>query len=60
MNLNALTSRTPKNPKAVRASRTPKSKKVMSWVADPLFNLMLRLNRYGKHILKRDQIWPPT
>jgi tetratricopeptide (TPR) repeat protein len=28
---------------------------VMTWLADPLFNLMLRLNRYGKHILSNDQ-----
>ena len=28
---------------------------VMTWLAGPLFNLMLRLNRYGKHMLTRDQ-----
>jgi hypothetical protein len=26
-----------------------------TWLAYPLFNLMLRLNRYGKHILTKDQ-----
>ena len=30
---------------------------LMSWLADPLFNLMLRLNRFGRHILNREQIW---
>ena len=29
---------------------------LMTWIADPLFNLMLRMNRYGRHILNRDQI----
>jgi len=28
---------------------------VMTWIASPLFNLMLRLSRFGKHILSRDQ-----
>lgn len=28
---------------------------LLTWLAYPLFNLMLRLNRYGKHILTRDQ-----
>ncbi len=28
---------------------------VLTWLAYPLFNLMLRLNRYGKHMLTRDQ-----
>ncbi len=28
---------------------------MMTWLAAPLFNLMLRLNRYGKHILTKDQ-----
>ena len=27
----------------------------MTWVASPLFNLMLRLNRFGRHALSRDQ-----
>ncbi|MCE9534675.1 MAG: tetratricopeptide repeat protein [Planctomycetes bacterium] len=30
---------------------------VMTWLANPLFNLMLRLNRFGKHILTSDQKW---
>jgi tetratricopeptide (TPR) repeat protein len=29
---------------------------VMSWVADPLFNLLLRLNRFGRLALSREQI----
>jgi tetratricopeptide (TPR) repeat protein len=28
---------------------------VMSWLAQPLFNLLLRLNRYGRHALSADQ-----
>jgi hypothetical protein len=28
---------------------------VMSWLAQPLFNLLLRLNRYGRHALSDDQ-----
>jgi tetratricopeptide (TPR) repeat protein len=28
---------------------------VLSWIAQPLFNLMLRLNRFGRHALSRDQ-----
>ncbi len=28
---------------------------LLTWLAYPFFNLMLRLNRYGKHILTRDQ-----
>jgi tetratricopeptide (TPR) repeat protein len=28
---------------------------LMTWVADPLFNLMLRLNRFGRHALSREQ-----
>jgi tetratricopeptide (TPR) repeat protein len=27
----------------------------LSWLAAPLFNLMLRLNRFGRHALSRDQ-----
>jgi tetratricopeptide (TPR) repeat protein len=27
----------------------------MSWIASPLFNLMLRFSRYGKYMLSRDQ-----
>jgi Tfp pilus assembly protein PilF len=30
---------------------------VLTWLAYPFFNLMLRLNRYGKHMLTRDQKW---
>ncbi len=28
---------------------------VMTWIADPLFNLLLRLDRFGKHALSREQ-----
>ncbi len=28
---------------------------VVSWLADPLFNLMLRLDRFGKHVLDGDE-----
>src|SRR5262249_49874267 len=28
----------------------------LTWLADPLFNLMLRFNRYGKFALSRDQV----
>lgn len=28
---------------------------VMSWVADPLFNLVLRMNRFGRLVLSREQ-----
>lgn len=28
---------------------------VMTWIADPLFNLLLRIDRYGKHALSKDQ-----
>jgi tetratricopeptide (TPR) repeat protein len=28
----------------------------LTWVADPLFNLLLRLNRYGRYALSPDQI----
>lgn len=28
---------------------------VMSWLADPLFNLLLRLNRFGRHVLSADE-----
>jgi tetratricopeptide (TPR) repeat protein len=28
---------------------------VMTWIAAPLFNLLLRLNRYGRHALSADQ-----
>jgi tetratricopeptide (TPR) repeat protein len=28
---------------------------VMTWLAMPMFNLLLRFNRYGKHMLSRDQ-----
>jgi len=27
----------------------------LSWTAQPLFNLMLRLDRFGRHVLSRDQ-----
>ena len=30
---------------------------IMTWVADPLFNLLLRLDRFGKYALSREQIW---
>lgn len=30
---------------------------LLSWLADPLFNLMLRLNRFGRYALDRRQIW---
>ncbi|HET6246593.1 MAG TPA: tetratricopeptide repeat protein [Tepidisphaeraceae bacterium] len=30
---------------------------IMTWVADPLFNLMLRVDRFGKYALSREQIW---
>jgi tetratricopeptide (TPR) repeat protein len=29
---------------------------VMTWIADPLFNLALRLNKYGRLALSRDQV----
>jgi hypothetical protein len=29
----------------------------MTWLADPLFNLMLRLNRFGRLALSRRQTW---
>jgi tetratricopeptide (TPR) repeat protein len=29
---------------------------VMTWIASPLFNLLLRLNRFGRMVLSRDQI----
>jgi hypothetical protein len=29
---------------------------VMTWVADPLFNLVLRLNRFGRLVLSREQV----
>ena len=29
---------------------------LLTWLADPLFNLMLRLDRFGRHVLSRDQI----
>ena len=29
----------------------------MTWVADPLFNLLLRLDRFGKYALSPLQIW---
>jgi hypothetical protein len=29
---------------------------LMTWVADPLFNLVLRLNRFGRLVLTREQI----
>jgi tetratricopeptide (TPR) repeat protein len=29
---------------------------LLSWMADPLFNLILRLNRFGRLALRRDQI----
>lgn len=28
---------------------------LMTWIADPLFNLLLNLDRFGKHALSRDQ-----
>ncbi len=28
---------------------------LLSWLADPLFNLLLRLDRFGKYVLSRDQ-----
>src|SRR6266851_1639615 len=28
---------------------------IMTWLASPLFNLMLRLNKFGRHILSREQ-----
>lgn len=28
---------------------------VMTWIAGPMFNLLLRLNRYGRHALSADQ-----
>lgn len=30
---------------------------LLSWTADPLFNLLLRLNRFGRLTLSREQIW---
>jgi hypothetical protein len=29
---------------------------VMTWISGPLFNLLLRLDRYGRHALSRDQM----
>jgi hypothetical protein len=29
---------------------------LMSWLASPLFNLLLRLNRFGRHALSPDQV----
>jgi tetratricopeptide (TPR) repeat protein len=29
---------------------------VMTWIAAPLFNLLLRLDRFGRHALSRDQV----
>jgi len=29
---------------------------LMTWIADPLFNLLLRLNRFGRLVLDREQI----
>src|SRR5262249_15991927 len=29
---------------------------VLTWIAQPLFNLLLRLDRFGKHALSRDQV----
>jgi tetratricopeptide (TPR) repeat protein len=29
---------------------------VLSWIASPLFNLLLRLDKFGRHALSRDQI----
>jgi tetratricopeptide (TPR) repeat protein len=29
---------------------------LVSWLADPLFNLLLRLDRFGKYVLSRDEI----
>lgn len=29
---------------------------VMTWIADPLFNMVLRFDRFGKHALSQDQI----
>lgn len=28
---------------------------VMTWIADPLFNLLLQMDRFGRHALSRDQ-----
>jgi Tfp pilus assembly protein PilF len=28
---------------------------LMTWLASPLFNLMLRVNRFGRHVLSREQ-----
>jgi tetratricopeptide (TPR) repeat protein len=33
---------------------------VMTWVSSPLFNLLLRLNKYGRYALSRDQRWGST
>lgn len=30
---------------------------LLTWTADPLFNLLLRLNRFGRLALSRQQIW---
>lgn len=30
---------------------------IMTWIADPLFNLLLRLDRFGRYALSRQQIW---
>lgn len=29
---------------------------LMTWIADPLFNLLLRLNRFGRLVLSREQV----
>jgi len=29
---------------------------VLTWIASPLFNLLLRLDRFGRHALSRDQV----
>ena len=30
---------------------------VMTWIAYPLFNLLLRLDKFGRHALNQDQTW---
>jgi len=30
---------------------------IMSWLADPLFNLMLRLSKFGRYALSKKQTW---
>lgn len=30
---------------------------ILTWLADPLFNLLLRFNRFGKYALSREQTW---